>query len=60
MLARSLRSALLLSVGASVAPVPVGLYLSFVWDLPSAATVVALQAVVLCAAFLFSRVRLAR
>ena len=44
---RRMPAAFATSVAAGLLPVPVGLYLSFVWDLPSAATVVAVSFVAL-------------
>jgi ABC-type Mn2+/Zn2+ transport system permease subunit len=37
---RRMPKAFMVAVGAGLLPVPIGLYLSFIWDLPSAATIV--------------------
>lgn len=50
LLARRLKTALALAAALSVVPVVAGLYLSFVWDLPSAATIVLLMFVLVCLA----------
>jgi ABC-type Mn2+/Zn2+ transport system permease subunit len=52
-----MNSALGVSVAAGMLPVPVGLYLSFVADLPAAATVVAVSFVLLLAVGALSRLR---
>ena len=56
---RRWRSATLVALMTGLVPVPVGLYLSFVWDLPPAATVVALNFALLLVAGVVSRVRAA-
>ena len=59
LLTRRMPAALLGSVLAGLLPVPVGLYLSFVWDLPSAATIVGAGFALLLAGGLVSRLRAA-
>ncbi len=54
---RRWRSATLVALLAGLIPVPAGLYLSFVWDLPPAATVVAFNFALLLVAGVVSRVR---
>lgn len=56
---RRMSAAFAASMLAGVLPVPVGLYLSFVWDLPSAATIVALSFALLLLVGLMSRLRAA-
>lgn len=56
---RRWRSATLVALLVGLIPVPVGLYLSFVWDLPPAATIVAFSFGLLLLAGLVSRVRAA-
>ncbi len=57
LLTRRMSTALAASVAVGLTPVPVGLYLSFVWDLPSAATIVVLGAALLVIGGLVSRLR---
>ena len=56
---RRWRSAILVALMTGLVPVPVGLYLSFVWDLPPAATVVAFNFALLLVAGVVSRVHAA-
>jgi zinc transport system permease protein len=60
LLTSRMKSALAASVVLSLIPVPIGLYLSFVGDLPSSATIVAVMFVLLMAGGLVSRLRAAR
>jgi ABC-type Mn2+/Zn2+ transport system permease subunit len=57
LLTRRMSNALSVSVAAGMLPVPVGLYLSFVADLPAAATVVAVSFLFLLVAGALSRLR---
>jgi zinc transport system permease protein len=50
LLARRMRTAAAVSMLVGAIPLPVGLYLSFVWDLPTSATVVAVSFLLLLAA----------
>jgi ABC-type Mn2+/Zn2+ transport system permease subunit len=45
------------AVGAGLLPVPIGLYLSFIWDLPSAATIVMVSFLLLLIAGLIGKRR---
>jgi ABC-type Mn2+/Zn2+ transport system permease subunit len=60
LLTRRMKSALAVSVLLGLVPVPIGLYLSFVGDLPSSATIVAAMFVLLLLGGLASRLRPAR
>jgi ABC-type Mn2+/Zn2+ transport system permease subunit len=60
LLTRRMKSAFSVSVLLGLVPVPIGLYLSFVGDLPSSATIVAVMFVVLLLGGLVSRVHAAR
>jgi ABC-type Mn2+/Zn2+ transport system permease subunit len=60
LLTRRMKSAFSVSVLLGLAPVPIGLYLSFVGDLPSSATIVAVMFVVLLLGGLVSRMHAAR
>ena len=57
MLARVLKTAFVLAMIAAVIPVVLGLYMSFVLDLPSAATIVALSFLLVCLAVPMTRLR---
>jgi ABC-type Mn2+/Zn2+ transport system permease subunit len=57
LLTRRMNTALGVSVATGMLPVPIGLYVSFVADLPAAATVVAVSFAFLLAAGAFSRLR---
>jgi zinc transport system permease protein len=60
LLTRRMKSAFSVSVLLGLVPVPIGLYLSFVGDLPSSATIVAVMFVVLLLGGLASRMHAAR
>jgi ABC-type Mn2+/Zn2+ transport system permease subunit len=57
LLTRRMRPALITSVVLGLIPVPIGLYLSFVWDMPSSATIVAMMFGFLLMGGVVSRVR---
>ena len=57
LLTRRMNRAVAVSVVMGILPVPIGLYLSFIWDMPSAATIVVLAFVLLVIGGLVSRLR---
>jgi ABC-type Mn2+/Zn2+ transport system permease subunit len=57
LLTQRLKYVFLIAIGAAIIPVVLGLYLSFIFDLPSAATIVLAAFLLLCLAYLIGKMR---